>query len=236
MILGDHKITAAIERGEIVIDPFDAGQIQPASYDLRVGHQGVTTSGKKVLDVKTQGYLALEPGDFAFVVTLESIQLDLRHTARLGLRSKYARKGLIATTGLQIDPGFHGRLMVGLSNLSPQVISMPYKDDFLSIEIHELEEPVKSAYQGPYSGRAELGPDEISSVVEGTGMAFSEVLNTVATLSKSTDQLNKTVDRLTTDVSVLVGEMRNFKWYFTGSMAVFGAVIAAVGIVIAAKF
>jgi len=77
-------------------------------------------------DPRSAGYLSLEPGDFAVVTVREEIALGPLHAGRFGLRSKYARKGLIATTGPQIDPGFHGRLILGFTNLTPKAITVPH--------------------------------------------------------------------------------------------------------------
>lgn len=46
MILTDAQIREAVEAGEIVIDPFEESQLQPATYDLRVGDEGATTAQK----------------------------------------------------------------------------------------------------------------------------------------------------------------------------------------------
>ena len=59
MILTDRQIREACEADEITIDPFDDGQVQAATYDLRVGGQGVTTSTKKLIDIKKEGYLSI---------------------------------------------------------------------------------------------------------------------------------------------------------------------------------
>src|SRR5947207_8838207 len=122
MILTNKQIEETYRNGDLLINPFDEKQIEAATYDLRVGTQGVTTTSKKVVDIKEHGFLIIEPGDFAVVLTLEELRLSPQYAARFGLRSKYARKGLIATTGAQIDPGYHGRLVVGLTNLSPKPI------------------------------------------------------------------------------------------------------------------
>ena len=108
MILTDRQIREACEADEITIDPFDDGQVQATTYDLRVGGQGATTSTKKLIDIKKEGYLSIAPGDFGVVMVFEKIALGPQYVARFGLRSKYARKGLIATTGPQIDPGYRG--------------------------------------------------------------------------------------------------------------------------------
>ena len=44
MILTNRQIRETCEREEIVISPFELRQIQPASYDFRVGEQKVEPS------------------------------------------------------------------------------------------------------------------------------------------------------------------------------------------------
>lgn len=205
MILTDRQITEAQSKGDINIEPFDERQLQPASYDLRVGDQGITTSSKKKIKIKDDGYLLVQPGDFAVILVNEEIRLGSQYVARFGLRSKYARRGLVATTGLQVDPGFDGWLMVGITNLTPKAVSIPHLDDFLSMEFHRLAEPATHPYCGPYQGRKDLGPEEIEFITESEGMALSEVLNTLRSLSAN-------VGTLTTDVSALTSEMKNYKW------------------------
>jgi len=57
MILTDHQIVAAYKQGDIVIEPFDEHQVQGATYDLRVGQQGATTTSKKVVNIKEAGFI-----------------------------------------------------------------------------------------------------------------------------------------------------------------------------------
>lgn len=223
MILTDRQIRAANSEGRIRIEPFEDRQVQAATYDLRVGAQGATTSSKKLIDIRADGYLLLQPGDFGVVTVLEEIRLDAQHAARFGLRSKYARKGLIATTGPQIDPGFHGRLIIGITNLTPKAVSLPYRDDFVSVEFHRLEQPASHPYDGPYQGKMDLGAEEIEFITESEGMALSEVLNTLRSLSSN-------VGILTQSVSALASEFNLFKWavpiIVTIGMAVVAIIVA----------
>src|SRR6266571_6060158 len=223
MILTDRQISEARAVGDIKIEPFEDKQLQPASYDLRVGEQGITTSSKKKIDIKADGFLVVHPGDFAVVLVHEEIRLGPQFAARFGLRSKYARRGLVATTGLQVDPGYEGKLIVGITNLTPKLITLPYKDDFLSIEFHRLEEPASNPYSGPYQGRKELGPEEIEFIIESEGMALSEVLTTLRSLSAN-------VGALTNDVTALTNEMKHYKWVvpvlLVIGMAIIGAIVA----------
>lgn len=225
MILTDRQILETYKKGDIIIEPFDESQIQAATYDLRVGEQGATTSTKKRVNIKEIGYLVISPGDFGVITVLEKIELGLQYAARFSLRTKYARKGLIAQTGTQIDPGYHGRLIVGVTNLTPRPVTLPYKDDFLSVEFHRLEEPVSKPYSGPYQDRLELGPEELEPITESEGMSLSEMLTMLRSLSEN-------VGALTADVASLTSEFRANKWVVP-IILVIG--MAIVGILVALK-
>lgn len=223
MILSHIDIENAVREGGIVIAPYEKSQVEPATYDFRVGKYGATTSGKTKVDIEKQGYILIEPGDFGIVEVFEELQLSNHYTGRFGLRSKYARKGLIATVGTQIDPGFHGRLIIGITNLAPRAISLPYKDDFVSVEFHELETPATTVYQGPYQSKMGIGAEEIEAVVESEGMALSEMITTLRSLSANVGKLTQDVSRLTVNFSV-------FKWLigiFIGVASILIAVVIA---------
>jgi dCTP deaminase len=205
MILADRQIRAAIGEGSIRVEPFDDAQIQSASLDLRVGEEGATTKYKRKVNIRETGFIILEPGDFGVISILEEIELDAQHAGRIGLRSKYARKGLIATTGPQIDPGYHGRLTLGVTNLTPQSVSIPYKDDILTLEIHRLEAPVERPYSGPYHKKFGLGPEDLEVIAEGDGLAFSEVLTTLRTLSANVGDLASQVKTMQWVVPAITG-------------------------------
>jgi dCTP deaminase len=213
MILTAQQIIEAHTKGDIMIDPFDDRQVQGASYDLRVGESGATTSTKKIVNLREAGYMLLQPGDFAVITVLEEIRLGPQYVARFGLRSKYARKGIIATTGPQIDPGYHGRLIMGLTNLTPKPISIPYKDDFVTVEFHRLEQATTRPYQGPYQAKVTLGPEDIEAVAETEGMAFSEVITTLRSVSQN--------------VAALASEVNTLRWVIPTIVGVGIAVIAA---------
>src|SRR6266571_4289584 len=181
--------------------------------------QGVTTTSKKVVDIKEHGFLVIEPGDFAVVLTFEEIRLGPQYAARFGLRSKFARKGLIATTGAQIDPGYHGRLVVGLTNLSPKPITLAHKDSFISVEFHRLEEPSIKPYSGPFQDKMELDAEDTAFITETEGLAFSEVLTTLRSLSSN--------------VAVLTREVRTMEWAVGISVGVIALLVAVVTLVVA---
>ena len=207
--------------GDILIDPFDEKQVQAASYDFRVGAQGATTSTKRIVNIRDQGYIVIEPGDFGIVCCLEIVRLGPQYTGRLGLRSKYARKGLITTTGPQVDPGFHGRLIIGLTNLTPKPVSLPFKDDLLTIEFHRLEEASTRPYDGPFQGKLTLGPEEIEAITETEGLSLSEMLTTLRSLSANFGTLTR--------------ELHMLKWVIPVGFGILAVVVGILAVVVALK-
>jgi dCTP deaminase len=221
MILTAQQITEAYRRGEIVIEPFREEQVQGATYDLRVGDQGITTSSKKVVNIRETGFLTLQPGDFAVVMAEEILRLGPQYVGRFGLRSKYARKGLIATTGPQIDPGYHGRLIIGLTNLAPKSITVSHGDDLLSVEFHRLDEPTTKPYNGPYQDKLALGPEEIEAIAESESMSLPEMITTLRVLTQN--------------VGTLAREIKVVEWAIGVGFGVVAILVTVFGIAIAFK-
>jgi dCTP deaminase len=232
VILTNRQIEEAVKCGDLQIVPFDVNQVQPASYDLRVGPQGATTSAKKLVNIKDAGFLLLEPGDFGILTVLEEIRLGHQYVARFGLRSKYARKGLIATTGPQIDPGYHGRLILGITNLTPEPITVPYGDSLVTVEFHRLEEASTKPYAGPFQDKMELRPEDVEFIVETSGMALSEVMKTLRSLSQSVGKLSLDVSSLAVDVSSLTKDVQRAMWITT---LIVGFGIAVIAVIVALK-
>ena len=221
MILTDNMIEEAVSSGVVKIEPFDKAQIQPASYDLRVGPVAAVSSSHSKVNVKEKGFLEMTPGDFAIVVSEEVITMDNQHTGRFGLRSKWARKGLTATTGTQIDPGFSGRLNVGLTNLSSKNIALPHLADFLTVEFHKLQEPVKAPYSGVYQNQSSLSNEDLETVLEREVMSLSEMNTILRALSSSVASLEKSV--------------ASMRWILGAGIGVLGGGLALIGIPMALK-
>ena len=194
MILSDQDILATCKKGEsIAIEPFDEASIQPASYDLRVGDQAASSAEKELFDLTKTGFVEIKPGDFVIVLTHEKLMLDQQHVGRLGLTSLYARKGLLATVGPQVDPGFQGRLVIGLTNLSSKPIAVPHNDKFLTMEFHRLEKPSSSPYSGQYQGRDKLSPEDIRVVMEREYLSQTEIMRTLEALVSTVEGFKHTV-------------------------------------------
>jgi dCTP deaminase len=209
----DVEVREAIEAGDIGLEPMAEESLQPASYDLRLGDKALVTRSqdieklrKRIEDkqasetsVVKDGTVSIPAGAFALVVTREKVRLSTSYAGHLGLRSYYARKGLLLLAGLQVDPGFEGYLVLGLANLSPRAVQIDYEDEIATLEFHRLSRPASEKYGGMYAGQQQdpsiPKPD-------------ADYLRTIETLSVS--ELTQALLRLSDNVATLSRDVRLF--------------------------
>src|SRR5829696_5654517 len=132
-VLSDGTIRLLVE-GRIVLEPWDAGLVQPASVDLRLGdsfrvfhnHRAAAidlrdppTNLTEEVVVEGGEPFVIHPGEFVLGRTLERVELPDDIVARIEGKSSIGRLGLIvhATAGF-VDPGFKGSLTLEITNLT----------------------------------------------------------------------------------------------------------------------
>ena len=174
-ILVDNQIRSAMARGFLTIDPFDEEGLEPATYDLRVGRIGVVSTASQPIDLSVQAVLSIEPFSVALLQTEEVLTLSARMVGRVGPRSNIMRHGIFASTGLQIDPGFSGRLFVTLLNVTDHPFLIRHLDRFLTIEFHGLSQAPSRAYQGVHQGKVEPSTEEINAILSRGGPALKDI-------------------------------------------------------------
>ncbi len=140
MLLSDHDVSAAVDAGEITLDPFDAGMIQPSSVDVRIdkwfrlfdNHRyGLIDPSveqadlTRLVEVPAGESFVLHPGEFVLGSTYEQVTLGPGLAARLEGKSSLGRLGLLthSTAGF-IDPGFSGHVTLELSNMATLPIAL----------------------------------------------------------------------------------------------------------------
>ena len=216
MMMTDSQIQTAVKNGEIVLDPFDPNRIEPASYDVRVGNWAFASSSKEKLNLAQKGVLIIEAGEFAVLESRERIELDNKTAGQLGLRSEYARHGLLMLSGPQIDPGFKGIIVVRMINLAPKSVALPYEAPFLTVQFFRLSHPVANLYSGPHQGQTGISAQDIQELVDTEGMTLGQVTKTLSALAKDVSELRGSVGRLSWVLPLIV----------VIGMGVIGAVVA----------
>lgn len=147
MILSDYSIKRAIQQEQIIIEPFDERNLQPASYDVTLFNEFVlfrdpnsldprlwqdwaernkiinpleenNFTFKKTCDIDRGELIIIEPFQFILGAVAEIIGIGDEFVGRLEGKSSLGRMGLfVHATAGYVDPGWYGRLTLELLNV-----------------------------------------------------------------------------------------------------------------------
>lgn len=168
MVLSDRDIKKELEAGTIGIEPLVKDFIQPASVDVRLGHNFriFRNSSHTVIDpsaaqpdltetieVAEGETFVLHPGQFALGTTLETFSLPDNILGKLEGKSTLGRLGLmIHSTAGYVDPGWKGELTLELSNAATLPILLRPGMRIGQLSFERMSSPVDRPY-----GSAGLG-------------------------------------------------------------------------------
>jgi hypothetical protein len=109
------------------------------------------------------------------VISREKLRLPLDICGRFGIRSAFARKGINAFGGLQLDPGFRGRLTMNLLNVGPEPVTIALNEPMFSVEFQRLEEPADEEYAGPFQDQDDFPADQYNYILSARTTSLAEI-------------------------------------------------------------
>jgi dCTP deaminase len=162
MLLSDRDIKSEIDKGRVVLEPYDLNMIQPSSVDVRLDRLFRTFENHKYAhidpaenqpeltrEVAVEGNdpFILHPGEFVLGSTYEVITLPDDIAGRLEGKSSLGRLGLLthSTAGF-IDPGFSGHVTLELSNVATLPIKLWPGMKIGQLCLFRLESPAEHPY------------------------------------------------------------------------------------------
>ena len=166
MVLSDAAIRREIRAGRITVEPLGAGSVQPASVDVHLDRsllvfrdldrpyidvrQDLTELAQQIEIGCDEPFLLL-PGECALAGTLEHIELPDDIVARVEGRSSLNRVGLFVHSNAgYVDPGWRGRLTLGITNVAALPIALFRGMSIGQISFLRLSDPAEN----PYGSRA----------------------------------------------------------------------------------
>lgn len=205
VMLTDAEIKEALSAGLMSLDPFDSSSLQPASYDLRVGAQAFVSGTEEIADVASKGLVIIEPGEFAVVSTRERVRCGPEIAGQLGLSSNFARRGLTLLSGPQIDPGFDGVLIVRMTNLSPNRVTLTYESPFLTAQFFRLGRPVENPYVGRRQGQEGITGKDVEELMHAESQTIGGMVRSLASLARDVGDLKTSVKWMGIAIPIMLG-------------------------------
>jgi dCTP deaminase len=154
-----------------VMPLLEAGQVGPASIDVRLGTQfqffdrvgmpGLQAGkdfeddverSRRTITVEFGEPLWLHPGQFVLGSTLEFLRLPAHLGAYVVGRSSWGRIGLLVATAIMLQPGWGGNLTLELTNQGESPIALYAGAAIAQLAVHSMEGPTEHAYEGKYMG------------------------------------------------------------------------------------
>ena len=183
---GGSRIAEEIDRRKIVT-PFDPKNIDCNSYTLCMGDEYYITpeagfslrkSRKKALTSKSYfspsencfvnkaDTFTIPPGQFAFLLSLQSVKIPDDVMGFISLRSGLKFRGLINVSGFHVDPGFEGKLIYSVFNAGPSSFSIGLGDPLFKLWLADLDGDVSSDYVLSKEPQAESPNSLVSDVAK----------------------------------------------------------------------
>ncbi|MBR2876132.1 MAG: dCTP deaminase [Clostridia bacterium] len=163
MILSDKTLMKMIENKELIVEPIEKEQIQPASVDIRLGNTFSivedTSTGIinleneiKYKTITTDSYILL-PNQFVLATTMEYFDLPDDLTAFVEGRSSLGRMGLFIQNAGWVDPGFKGEITLELYNANRCAIELKAGRRVGQLVFAKMDDTALNPYNGKYQGQ-----------------------------------------------------------------------------------
>jgi deoxycytidine triphosphate deaminase len=136
-----------------LVRPFDEKLLKGATYEIGVSGNVYfwnEKKKKKIVPVESVGEtgFVLEANSITFVETDVEFRLPQYIAMRFNLHIKLVHRGLLLGTGPIVDPGFRGRLLIPLHNLTSQALTIKPGEKIVWIEFTKTAFGQSSAREG----------------------------------------------------------------------------------------
>lgn len=162
MFLSDKDILSLVKKGEITLEPFNQKQLQPASYDIKLGNtfiindahstkaidpvKGVFPKTQEV-EVKDGEEFVLHPGVSILGYSKEKFGSD-QYLIEVNGKSSLARIGLIVHNSASIvNPGHYLNIALELCNLNNVPIVLRPGMEIAQLTFSTISSVTKKSYK-----------------------------------------------------------------------------------------
>lgn len=231
MLMTNQDIQQSIADKKLIIDNINDDGFKPIAYVARLGRRVLTGGSDKEIDLEKEGSITLKAGDFIMFVTYEKFTLTDKIAGHIGMRSYWARKGLVLLAGMHIDPLWEGHLVLGAYNASPTNITLDYLSDIIVIEFHQLKvAPTITAINNAAQKEGKIPDIDKDFIRYMETHSLSELGRDVRNLTRSISHIDEKVNSLSEQVKQT---NQNIDKLFSRFLNIMGLGIGSLGIIIA---
>jgi deoxycytidine triphosphate deaminase len=140
-LLNKHDIVKYVSETGMIF-PFSPGSLKPASYEVAVGNKAVYWDDKgekkELVNLKNKEIIPLKRNSITFVDVDITFFLPYYIAARFNLTITHVHRGLLLGTGPLVDPGFCGKIMIPIHNLTNNDYEIESGEPLITVEFTKL--------------------------------------------------------------------------------------------------
>ena len=161
-LLNSADIKRYMDKGCLIEEgSFELKRLKPASYEMRFlgklyDWHWQEADGKfqqRIRDVCDDEYVTLDKNSISYLWTDERLLLPEYIAARFNLHIRHVHKGILLGTGPLIDPGFGGRILIPLHNLTDNDYELRGGEGIIWVEFTKVSKNKYWLSNGNDSGR-----------------------------------------------------------------------------------
>ena len=158
-----------------MIEGFVRARLRCGKYELRLSREVLTTpvAGRKIEPQNDDRVLSIQPGQFAFLYTEESVSVPATALAFISMRTAKKWEGLVNISGFHVDPGFSGRLKFSVFNAGSQPVHLEYGEETFLIWFADFDQAVEDPYDGGNNHQNHITPSDYKLLDDETHSAAS---------------------------------------------------------------
>lgn len=186
MVTGDD-LRSAVEKQTFIKDGAP-DHAEGVKYDFRFHHRILKAKNRVPKDMGDGE--VVEPGEVVFVLTQESLELPNNMVAQLSPKRSLSHAGIMTIGGSTIDPGYRGRLLIGLYNFSSTPYSIRPLNKVIAATFYMLDDDEAKALGPPVGKSLTDFPDELVQVMSKyEPMAIKTVAEAVSSVRRELAEL-----------------------------------------------
>lgn len=148
---------------DYLIGPFDDDRINNGQYLLSVGPESfITPNEVKTVTTDNHGQISIEPGQFAIILTEETVTIPKNVIGFISIRASIKFRGLINVSGFHVDPGFTGRLKFAVYNAGSQPIPLDRGQPVFPIWFADMDDGNSDEYNGAHKAQRHITAGDVS--------------------------------------------------------------------------
>jgi deoxycytidine triphosphate deaminase len=119
-----------------MVHPYSDENLKAASYQVRMGGRFIRwEQGRKIeQNIAEGGSITLPANSISFVQTESTFRLPHYMALRFNLQISHVHRGILLGTGPVVDPGFQGKLLIPLHNLTSDPYTIAATEPLIWVE------------------------------------------------------------------------------------------------------